>query len=92
MAQDWRQLSVGITEGLKSFTVLEGDLVSWMYGTSNFSGFGAEKHNPWRVWAQKVSSPLLKELFRSLSQQQSARTFSQIAILQHNAHFCLYLG
>ncbi len=50
-----------------------------MYGTSNFSGFGAEKPNPWRVWAQKVSSPLLKELFRTLSQQQSARTFSQIA-------------
>ncbi|MGD1921018.1 MAG: hypothetical protein ACFCAD_20355, partial [Pleurocapsa sp.] len=23
VAQDWRQLSVGITEGLKSFTVLE---------------------------------------------------------------------
>ncbi|MGD1921019.1 MAG: tetratricopeptide repeat protein [Pleurocapsa sp.] len=50
-----------------------------MYGTSNFSGFGAEKPNPWRVWAQKVSSPLLKELFRTMSQQQSARTFSQIA-------------
>lgn len=80
VAQDWQQLSVGITEGLKSFTVLEGDLVSWMYGTgSNFSGFGAEKPNPWRVWERKVSSPLLKQLFRTLSQQQSTRTFSQIA-------------
>ncbi len=79
-AQDWQQLSVGITEGLKSFTMLEGDLVSWMYGTgSNFSGFGAQKPNPWRIWGQKVSSPLLKQLFLTLSQQQSTRTFSQIA-------------
>ena len=79
LAQDWQQLSTGITEGLKSFTALEGDLVSWMYGTSNFSGFGAEKPNPWRVWGQKVSSPLLKQLFLTLSQQQSARIFAQIA-------------
>ena len=80
LAQDWRQLAVGITAGLKSFTALEGDLVSWMYGTgSNFSGFGAEKPNPWRVWEQKVSSPLLRQLFRTLAQQQSTRTFSQIA-------------
>ncbi|WP_229639371.1 tetratricopeptide repeat protein [Waterburya agarophytonicola] len=80
LAQDWRQLSLGITEGLKSFTALEGDLVSWMYGTaSNFSGFGAEKPNPWRVWSKKVSSPLLKQLFLTLSQQQSARIFAQIA-------------
>ena len=80
LAQDWQQLSVGITEGLKSFTALESDLISWMYGDgSNFSGFGAEKPNPWRIWAQKVSSPLLKQLFLTLSQQQSARTFTQIA-------------
>ena len=80
VAQDWQQLSVGIISGLKSFAALEGDLVSWMYGTgSNFSGFGAEKPNPWRVWGQKVSSPLLKQLFLTLSQQQSARTFAQIA-------------
>ena len=44
LAQEWQQLATGITEGLKSFTALEGDLVSWMYGTGNsFSGFGAEK-------------------------------------------------
>ena len=80
IARDWQQVASGIEQGLKSFTALEGDLVSWMYGTgSNFSGFGAEKPNPWRVWGQKVSSPLLKQLFLTLSQQQSTRTFSQIA-------------
>lgn len=77
--QDLKQLSEGITQGLKSFTVLEGDLVSWMYGSgSNFSGFGAEKPNPWRVWGQKVSSPLLKQLFQTLAKQQSTRSFAQI--------------
>ena len=80
IAADWQQISVGIIAGLNSFAALEGDLVSWMYGSgSNFSGFGAEKPNPWRVWGQKISSPLLKQLFLTLSQQQSAKNFAQIA-------------
>lgn len=80
LAQDWQQLAVGITEGLQSFTALEGDLVSWMYGSeSNFSGFGAEKPNPWRIWAQKISSPLPKQLFQTLAQQQSTLAFGRVA-------------
>ena len=80
LAQDWQQLAVGITEGLQSFTALEGDLVSWMYGSgSNFSGFGAEKPNPWRIWAQKISSPLPKQLFQTLAQQQSTLSFGRVA-------------
>ena len=79
LAGDWQQLAVGITEGLKSFTALEGDLVSWMYTNSNFSGFGAEKPNPWRIWAQKVSSPLPKQLFQTLAQQQSTVAFARTA-------------
>ena len=75
-----KQLSGGIAQGLTSFTILEGDLVSWMYSSgSNFSGFGAEKPNPWRIWGQKVSSPLLKQLFQTLAKQQSTRSFAQIA-------------
>ncbi len=80
LAQDWQQLAAGITEGIQSFTALEDDLVSWMYGSgSNFSGFGAEKPNPWRIWAQKVSSPLPKQLFQTLAQQQSAIAFARTA-------------
>ncbi|MEM8673796.1 MAG: tetratricopeptide repeat protein [Cyanobacteria bacterium P01_G01_bin.67] len=80
LAQQWQQLATGITEGLKSFTILEGDLVSWMYSSgSNFSGFGAEKPNPWRIWAQKVPSPLPKQLFQTLAQQQSAANFARVA-------------
>ena len=78
---DGQQLAVGITEGLKSFTALEGDLVSWMYSSdSNFSGFGAEKPNPWRIWAQKVPNPLPKQLFQTLAQHQSAIAFARTAI------------
>lgn len=79
LAQDWQQLAVGITEGIKSFTILEGDLVSWMYAGSSFSGFGAEKPNPWRLWAQKLTSPLPKQLFQTLAQQQSTLSFARVA-------------
>jgi tetratricopeptide (TPR) repeat protein len=78
LAQDWQQLSTGITAGLASFTALEGDLVSWMYTTGgNFSGFGAEKPNPWRIWGQKMSSPLPKQLFQTLAQQQPVASLAQ---------------
>ena len=80
LAQEWQQLATGITEGLKSFTILEDDLVSWMYGSgSNFSGFGSEKPNPWRIWGQKITSPLPKQLFQTLAQQQSAAAFARVA-------------
>ena len=80
IAQSWQQLATGITEGLKSFTALEADLVSWMYGSSsNFSGFGAEKPNPWSIWAQKVPSPLPKQLFQTLAQQKSVTSFAKVA-------------
>ncbi len=80
LAQDWQQLATGIIAGLESFTILEGDLVSWMYSSgSNFSGFGAEKPNPWQIWGQKVTSPLPKQLFQTLGQQQSAIAFARVA-------------
>ena len=80
LAQDWQQLATGINAGIESFTTLESDLVSWMYTSgSNFSGFGAEKPNPWRIWAQKVSSPLPKQLFQTLAQQQSPLAFARLA-------------
>ncbi|MGF1589076.1 MAG: tetratricopeptide repeat protein [Pleurocapsa sp.] len=80
LAQDWQQLADGITAGLNSFTALEEDLVSWMYGSSsNFSGFGVQKPNPWRIWAQKVPSTLPKQLFQTLAQQQSTLAFARMA-------------
>lgn len=79
LAQDWQQLATGIQAGLESFTTLETDLVSWMYTSgSNFSGFGTEKPNPWRIWGQKVTGPLPKQLFQTLAQQQSAIAIVQV--------------
>lgn len=79
-AQDLSQLATGITAGLKSFTALEGDLVSWIYDSgSRFAGFGAEAPNPWRTWAQKVPSPLPKQLFQTLAQQQQITNFTKAA-------------
>lgn len=79
-AQDLEQLAAGITAGLKSFTALEGDLVSWIYDSgSRFAGFGAEAPNPWRTWAQKVSSPLPKQLFQTLAQHQEITDFTKAA-------------
>ena len=80
LANDWQQLATGIVAGLESFTTLEVDLVSWMYGTANsFSGFGVEKPNPWRIWGQKVTSPLPKQLFQILANQQSVNAFGKVA-------------
>ena len=79
LAQDYQQLAVGIRAGLNSFTALEDYLVSWMYTGRSFSGFGDEKPNPWRIWAQKLNSPLPKQLFQTLAQQQSASTFARVA-------------
>ena len=50
-----------------------------MYGSNSFSGFGAEKPNPWRLWAQKIASPLPKQLFQTLAQQQPATVFAKVA-------------
>lgn len=80
LAQDWQQLATGITQGLRSFTALEEDLVSWMYAAgSSFSGFGTERPNPWSIWAQKVPTPLPKQLFQTLAQQQSVIAFAKVA-------------
>ncbi|BAZ46308.1 tetratricopeptide domain protein [Chondrocystis sp. NIES-4102] len=80
LAQDWQQLAIGITAGLEAFTALEADLVSWMYTTSaSFSGFGAEKPNPWRIWAQKTTNPLPKQLFQTLAAQKPLYNLAQTA-------------
>ena len=68
---DYQQIATGITHGLQSFLVLEGDLVSWIYEGGRDLGFAREKPNPWRVWAKKIDSPLPRQLFQTLAQNQS---------------------
>lgn len=79
LAQDWLQIALGIADGLNSFTDLEADLVSWIYDSgSRFAGFGAEKPNPWRMWGQKVSNPLPKQLFQTLAQNQPVTDVARV--------------
>ena len=79
LAQDWLQIALGIADGLNSFTDLEADLVSWIYDSgSRFAGFGAEKPNPWRMWGQKVSNPLPKQLFQTLAQDRAVTDVARV--------------
>ena len=74
-----QQIGEGITNGLQSFTTLEGDLISWIYEATSNLGFAREKPNPWRVWAKKIDSPLPRQLFQTLSQSQSLNDLAGIS-------------
>ena len=65
------QFAQGITDGLASWKRLEGELITWMYEKDSL-GFGQiEQKGPWALWAKKVESPLLKQLFQTLAAKQS---------------------
>jgi len=76
---DYQQIAEGITNGIKSFTILEGDLISWIYEATSNLGFAREKPNPWRVWAKKIDSPLPRQLFQTLAQSQSINDLAGIS-------------
>ena len=76
---DCQQIAEGITNGLSSFTTLEGDLISWIYEATSNLGFAREKPNPWRVWAKKIDSPLPRQLFQTLAQSQSLNDLAGIS-------------
>ncbi len=79
LIEDWQQIAMGIDRGLKSFAILEVDLVSWIYDSgSRFGGFGAEVPNPWRIWSQKLDRPFLKQLCQTLAREGSLINFPQI--------------
>ena len=63
-------LSAGLQQGLKTWSQLESDVVSWIYdqgqGSIGFSG-SVEQRGPWSSWAKKVNSPDLKRLLQGLA-------------------------
>lgn len=74
------EFALGITDGLKSFAELEADLVSWIYEAGkSYIGFAPETNNPWRFWAKKVISPLPKQLFEILGQNQPLIEFVKVS-------------
>jgi tetratricopeptide (TPR) repeat protein len=76
--QNLRQIATGISEGLKSCSLLEEDLISWMYEQSkNSLGFDEEKFGPWSLWSRKVDSPLPKQLFQTLARDGLVAEFAR---------------
>jgi tetratricopeptide (TPR) repeat protein len=76
--QNLRQIATGISEGLKSCSLLEEDLISWMYeGSKSSLGFNEEKFGPWSLWAKKIDSPLPKQLFQTLARDGLVAEFAR---------------
>ncbi|MEO1589787.1 MAG: tetratricopeptide repeat protein [Cyanobacteria bacterium J06632_22] len=63
-------LSAGLMQGLKTWRLLESDVVSWIYEQGQGSiGFGGDEaqRGPWQSWAKKVTSPDLKRLLEGVA-------------------------
>lgn len=73
LGQEIYQFAIGIKNGLASWQQLEEHLISWMYDQNRSIGFdGASAHlGPWERWSNQVNSPFLKQLFQTLSLNQS---------------------
>ncbi len=80
LSPELTELGQGIVDGLTIFSILEPDLISWIYEQNQSAlGFGAEKNSPWSWWAKKINSPLPKQLFETLNQQGSMIELAQVA-------------
>ncbi len=67
-----KQLSSGLDRGLNTLPALEPHLVSWIYTSGQQIGFSsATEHDPWSLWAQQVTQPLIKSLFKTIGLGQS---------------------
>lgn len=73
-----QQIATGIINGLKSFSELEDDLISWMYEANSNLGFAREKPNPWRVWVKKINAPLPKQLLQTLAEQKAIQELDRV--------------
>jgi tetratricopeptide (TPR) repeat protein len=73
LSQEIYQFATGIKNGLASSQRLEEHLISWMYDQNRSLGFegAAGQQGPWELWAKQVQNPFLKQLFQTLSSNQS---------------------
>ncbi|WP_107668069.1 tetratricopeptide repeat protein [Cyanothece sp. BG0011] len=71
------ELANGIRDGLREFSRLEPELITWIYEQSQSTlGFGSEKQGPWPWWEKKTSLPLAQMLFKTLANNESIRELS----------------
>jgi tetratricopeptide (TPR) repeat protein len=76
--QELHQLAAGIRQGLQSWDGVQNHLVSWIYDQGQSLGFAGApgQGNPWTVWSKQLTNPLLIQLFRALSLNESASEFA----------------
>jgi len=75
LALELKQLSLGLLRGLHSLSALKEHITSWMYESSTGQlGFGSTNRQPgpWTVWGEKVKSPLAKQLFEILQNENKS--------------------
>ncbi|PSB24896.1 tetratricopeptide repeat protein [Stenomitos frigidus] len=75
--EELHQLAAGIHQGLTTWERVQDHLVSWIYDQGQTLGFAGTpgQGNPWAVWAQQLTNPLLLQLFRSLSLNEPTSDF-----------------
>jgi tetratricopeptide (TPR) repeat protein len=74
LQQELRQMADGIQRGFDAWGPLQDNLVSWLYESGQelgFAGVAQRQHEPWSVWIKHLTNPLLIELFRRLTLEQS---------------------
>lgn len=71
--QEETEIARGIADGLKAFTAIEPDLLSWLYGTGGNLGFGsvAQEVQPWSLWSKKTNIPSIQTFLAFLAQRRS---------------------
>lgn len=72
-AQDIQQLAAGIHSGLESQRQLEDEVIRWIYEVPTAIGFEGtpRQWGPWKLWSDRVNSLVPKQLFQSLTANQS---------------------
>lgn len=75
-AQEIRQLTTGIRQGIESYQKLEDSLIRWIYEAPTSIGFEGTPaaRGPWKLWAEKVDR-VPKKLFQTLVANQSIAEF-----------------
>ncbi|WP_332865891.1 tetratricopeptide repeat protein [Pannus brasiliensis] len=68
---DLFQLVTGITVGLKSWSLLSGDLTGWIYERESLGFAKNERANPWSLWASKLESSWLQRILQATADGES---------------------
>jgi len=73
LVEDLQQLTAGIRSGVLSQQQLEDSVVRWIYEVPTAIGFEGtpRQWGPWKLWSDRVNSPIPRRLFQALVENQS---------------------